>query len=165
MLNRLRALLSGTPRLSIASPISGAVVDHSAKANPKSIDQNGLGPHISINALDNTLVAPADGIITYITQDQSACNFITQEGLELFIQLGTPIHHELRSGVTEWLTALSTPLTKGTPMVSLNRNLWLQEVESPNITLIIANADKVSRLTFAQGHMLAGQTPLVTFSL
>lgn len=122
-----------------------------------------MGDGVSIIALDTTIYAPTDGIVSLIAPTQHALALQTQEGVQLLIHIGldSELHQD---GVFNVLVEQGDFIKCGTPLIEI-ADAYIRQVDELYIPMIIVENPNNIRYTFdtLNTHVIGGKTMIGTY--
>lgn len=142
-------------KLVLKAPLSGPVMPLDQVPDPV-FSQKMVGDGISIDPVNQCLVAPCDG---KVVQLHRACHAVTVEasnGLQIMMHIG--IDTVALDGVGfEARVAMGDSVTTGQPLIEFDADFLATKAKSLLTQIIITNTDQVKHFHYADGFMLAGE--------
>lgn len=104
-----------------------------------------MGEGLAFKSEDDVIVSPVDGIVRVIMDTKHAI-MIESDNIEILIHIGVDTCKFKGQGF-EVLTELNKKITKGTPLVKINRNFFEEKNVNTDVMVIFTNiSDKTIEL-------------------
>lgn len=141
-------------RIILRAPVPGVLVPIETVPDPV-FAQRMVGDGISIDPLEGTLTAPADGEIVHLPPAAHAVTLRTTDGLELLLHIGLDTVHLRGEGFTAHVGVGDT-VRAGDRLISFDLDHLATHAKSLLTQLVVTNADQVAGLTPRTGTVRAG---------
>ncbi|MFV0436912.1 MAG: phosphoenolpyruvate--protein phosphotransferase [Desulfopila sp.] len=150
-------------RITLLAPISGVLVPLEQVPDPV-FAQKMVGEGVSIDPLDNRLVAPCDGEVTLIHPSRHAVTLRHASGLEVLMHIGLDTVSLRGSGFSPRV-ALGQVVRCGELLIEFDLDLVATTAKSLLTQLVISNSELLAELTPATGNVVAGTDTVATIVL
>ncbi|MDR3595405.1 PTS glucose transporter subunit IIA [Clostridium sp.] len=130
--------------LALIAPADGRAIDLSKVPDPV-FAQKMAGDGIAIDTTGDTIVAPADGIVSLIFKTKHAFAISLDNGIELLVHIGIDTV-SLNGEGFEKLVEEGTSVKAGTPIIKINRDYILEKGFSLITPVLVTNPDVVSEV-------------------
>ncbi len=158
------AVLAGTAtRVSLVAPITGVLVPIEQVPDPV-FAQKMVGEGISIDPLDNTLVAPCDGEVIHIHPAAHALTIRSVEGLEVLTHIGLDTVHMKGEGFTVKVK-VGDLVNAGDELITFDLDAVATNAKSLLTQMVIANSDLLSDFAPRSGVVTAGRDVVAVATL
>ena len=141
-------------RVILTAPLTGILVPIEAVPDPV-FAKKMVGEGISMDPLSNLLVAPVDGEVIDIQPSRHAITIRSREGLEVLLHIGLDTVQMGGNGFEPQVKS-GAQVTVGQPLIGFDLDLVATEAVSALTQMVIANSDRVARLTPRTGRAEAG---------
>lgn len=147
----------------IYSPVNGESYDL-AKANDPVFSQKMSGDGVAIKITGETFVAPADGELSLIFETNHAFALTLENGVELLVHIGIDTVELKGEGFTR-LVEPGQKVTKGTPIIKINKALIESKEYSTDTMVLITNMDSLKSFDAVHGIVEAGTSAVIDYKL
>jgi phosphocarrier protein FPr len=147
------SIVNGT--LSLLAPVSGPLIPIEQVPDPV-FAQKMVGDGISIDPLNNELLAPCSGEIIHLHPAMHAVTLSTGNGLEILLHIGVDTV-ELKGEGFEALVEEGDLVDAGSPLIRFDLDLLARKAKSVLTQMVISTPEKVSRFNPQSGTVTAGQ--------
>ncbi|MDB8792549.1 PTS glucose transporter subunit IIA [Romboutsia sp. 1001216sp1] len=130
--------------LALKAPISGKVIDL-CNVPDEVFSNKMLGDGVAIDTTGDVVVAPCDGTIELIMDTNHAFAMKSNDGLELLVHVGIDTV-TLKGQGFKLLRKVGDKVTAGTPILELNRQIFIDNNISLITPVIITNNDALKEL-------------------
>jgi phosphocarrier protein FPr len=141
--------------LSLRAPVTGVLVPIEKVPDPV-FAQKMVGEGISIDPVDNRLLAPCDGEVIHIHPAKHAVSIRAAGGLELLLHVGLDTV-KMRGEGFELLVAVGDHVVTGDPLIVFDLDMVATNAKSVLTQLVITNSDLLSTFTARDGFATAGE--------
>jgi phosphocarrier protein FPr len=141
--------------LSLRAPVTGVLVPIEKVPDPV-FAQKMVGEGISIDPVDNRLLAPCDGEVIHIHPAKHAVSIRAAGGLELLLHVGLDTV-KMRGEGFELLVAVGDHVVTGDPLIVFDLDMVATNAKSVLTQLVITNSDLLSTFTARDGFVTAGE--------
>lgn len=143
-------------RVSLLAPVTGVLVPIEQVPDPVFAGRM-VGDGISIDPLENTLVAPCDGEVVHLHPSLHALTVRSPEGLEVLTHIGLDTVRMRGEGFTVHVK-VGDQVKAGDPLIVFDLDMVATQAKSLLTQMVIANtADMLSGLEPATGFVTAGR--------
>ena len=147
-------------QIRICSPLSGQVWQLERVPDPV-FAQKMVGDGLSIDPVDNVLLAACDGEIVSIHPAGHAVTLRTPDGLELIMHVGIDTVALKGEGFVPRVKA-GDKVSTGTPLIQFDLDFLATHAKSLLTQIVVANSDRASTWQRASGFVTAGKDTLFT---
>jgi PTS system glucose-specific IIA component len=149
---------------SLVAPVTGRTVDLSDV--PDDVFAKRLaGDGVAIESTGNTIVAPADGVLTLVFRTNHAFGVTLDNGLEVLVHIGIDTV-ELEGKGFERLAEQGTRVKAGDPVVRVDRDAILSSGRSLITPVLITNINLIDNLNpIVDANVTSGIDRIITYSL
>jgi phosphocarrier protein FPr len=147
-------------QIKIISPLSGQVWPLERVPDPV-FAQKMVGDGLSIDPVDNVLLAACDGEILSVHAAGHAVTLRTPEGLELIMHVGIDTVTLKGEGFIPRVKA-GDKVSAGTPLIQFDLDYLATNAKSLLTQIVVANSDQVTAWERASGIVHAGKDTLFT---
>ncbi|WP_195236970.1 PTS sugar transporter subunit IIA [Romboutsia sp. 1001285H_161024_C4] len=130
--------------LALKAPISGKVIDL-CNVPDEVFSNKMLGDGVAIDTTGDVVVAPCDGTIELIMDTNHAFAMKSNDGLELLVHVGIDTV-TLKGQGFKLLRKVGDKVTAGTPILELDRQIFIDNNISLITPVIITNNDALKEL-------------------
>lgn len=152
-----------TQKLTLKAPMSGPVVPLEQVPDPV-FSQKMVGDGISIDPVDQFLLAPCDGKVVQLHRAGHAVTLESAEGIEIMMHIGLETVALNGTGFFPKVS-LGDQVCCGDLLIEFDADFVANSAKSLLTQIIITNSDKVSQFSPAFGHVDAGKNIVLTLSL
>lgn len=145
----------------ICSPVDGESYDLS-KANDPVFSQKMSGDGVAVKISGETFVAPADGELSLVFETNHAFALTLDSGVELLVHIGIDTV-ELKGEGFERLAEPGQRITKGTPIVKINKELIESKEYCTDTMVLVTNMDALKSFTPIHGTVEAGKSAVIEY--
>ncbi|HBU6573097.1 PTS N-acetyl glucosamine transporter subunit IIABC [Citrobacter amalonaticus] len=143
----------------LVSPVTGAVVALE-QVPDEAFASKAVGDGVAVKPTDKTVVSPAAGTIVKIFNTNHAFCLETEKGAEIVVHMGIDTVALNGQGFTR-LVEEGAEVTAGQPILEMDLDYLNANARSMISPVVCSNIDDFSGLVIkADGHVVAGQTPL-----
>ncbi|ECG4406500.1 PTS N-acetyl glucosamine transporter subunit IIABC, partial [Salmonella enterica] len=143
----------------LVSPITGEVVALD-QVPDEAFASKAVGDGVAVKPTDKTVVSPAAGTIVKIFNTNHAFCLETEKGAEIVVHMGIDTVALSGQGFKR-LVEEGAEVTAGQPVLELDLDFLNANARSMISPVVCSNSDDFSALVIkADGHVVAGQTPL-----
>ncbi|EHJ84112.1 PTS system N-acetylglucosamine-specific 2ABC component, partial [Salmonella enterica subsp. enterica serovar Baildon str. R6-199] len=143
----------------LVSPITGEVVALD-QVPDEAFASKAVGDGVAVKPTDKTVVSPAAGTIVKIFNTNHAFCLETEKGAEIVVHMGIDTVALNGQGFKR-LVEEGAEVTAGQPVLELDLDFLNANARSMISPVVCSNSDDFSALVIkADGHVVAGQTPL-----
>jgi multiphosphoryl transfer protein len=150
-------------RVSLVAPITGVLVPIEQVPDPV-FAQKMVGEGISIDPLNNTLVAPCDGEVIHIHPAAHALTIRSAEGLEVLTHIGLDTVHMKGEGFTVKVK-VGDLVNAGDELITFDLDAVATNAKSLLTQMVIANSDLLSDFAPRSGVVTAGRDVVAVATL
>lgn len=148
----------------LVAPVSGRVINLSSVPD-KVFAQRMAGDGVAIESTGDTIVAPADGMLTLIFRTNHAFGITLDNGIEVLVHIGLDTV-ELEGKGFERIAEQGASIKAGEPIIKLDRKFILSENRSLITPVLITNIDAVLSIEPLTGsEVTAGEDNILTYML
>ncbi len=148
--------------LGITAPLAGTVLPLSEVPDPV-FSKGTMGPGVGILPTDDTVYAPADGMVVAAQPSGHAFGLVLDGGIELLIHVGIDTVQLKGEGFDVKVTK-GQKVTAGTPLVTFDRTIIEEAGYSLVTPVIVLNGRKFGSVTAAAEGTVAVGDPLLTLA-
>ncbi|MCX7175916.1 MAG: phosphoenolpyruvate--protein phosphotransferase [Proteobacteria bacterium] len=141
--------------LDILAPLSGVLVPLESVPDPV-FAQKMVGDGVSLDPTSTELLAPVEGIVTHLHGAHHALTITSQSGVEVLVHIGIDTVLLKGEGFRP-LVSQGERVTAGQPLIAFDADLVACKARSLLTQILIANGEKVVRLTPRSGTVRAGR--------
>lgn len=146
--------------LKLFAPATGVAIDLSKVPDPV-FAQKMAGDGIAIDLTGETIVAPADGILTLVFKTKHAFALTLDNGIELLVHIGIDTV-SLNGEGFEQLVPEGNVVKAGTPIIKINKAFILEKGFSLITPVLVTNPDIVSELIISTDkNVTAGEDEII----
>jgi sugar PTS system EIIA component len=128
----------------LKAPVSGKVID--LKDVPDQVFAEKMaGDGAAVEPAGDTIVSPADGLLSFIFKTNHAFGLNLDNGAEILVHIGIDTVELKGEGFTR-IAEEGTRVKAGDPIIKIDRKLITSKGYSLIIPVLITNADKIKRL-------------------
>jgi len=149
--------------LDIIAPLSGVLVPLSSVPDPV-FAKKMVGDGISIDPTSAELLAPVSGIVTLLHNAHHALTITTSEGIEVLLHIGIDTVMQKGKGFTPKVKQ-GDSVQVGQPLIVFDADLIACKARSLLTQILIANGEKVLRMTAQSGLVQAGKSIILNLEL
>ena len=143
----------------LVSPVTGDVVALE-QVPDEAFASKAVGDGVAVKPTDKTVVSPAAGTIVKIFNTNHAFCLETEKGAEIVVHMGIDTVALNGQGFTR-LVEEGAEVTAGQPILEMDLDYLNANARSMISPVVCSNIDDFSGLVIkADGHVIAGQTPL-----
>ena len=143
----------------LLSPVTGEVVALE-QVPDEAFASKAVGDGVAVKPTDRTVVSPAAGTIVKIFNTNHAFCLETEKGAEIVVHMGIDTVALGGQGFTR-LVEEGAEVVAGQPILEMDLAYLNANARSMISPVVVSNIDDFSGLVIkAQGHVVAGQTPL-----
>ncbi len=143
----------------LLSPVTGEVVALE-QVPDEAFASKAVGDGVAVKPTDKTVVSPAAGTIVKIFNTNHAFCLETEKGAEIVVHMGIDTVALGGQGFTR-LVEEGAEVVAGQPILEMDLAYLNANARSMISPVVVSNIDDFSGLVIkAQGHVVAGQTPL-----
>lgn len=148
----------------LVAPVSGKAIPLSEVPDPVFAEKL-AGDGMAIVAEGDTVVAPADGVLTLVFKTKHAFAMTLDNGLELLVHIGLETV-SLEGEGFEQLAEQGARVKAGTPIMKIDRELIKSKGLSLATPVLITNVDAAKSITPVEsGDVVAGKTEVIRFEV
>ncbi len=145
------------------APVSGVMTALDEVPDPVFASRM-VGDGVSIDPIDDRVVAPCDGTVTLIHPAAHALTVTTADGVEVMVHVGLDTVDLKGEGFTP-LVAVGDQVTRGQPLLDFDADTVAERATSLLTQMLIVNLDAVSDLVPAEGVVTAGTDVALRYTL
>ncbi|MDR3088928.1 MAG: phosphoenolpyruvate--protein phosphotransferase [Desulfobulbaceae bacterium] len=149
--------------LHLLAPLSGPLIPLSDIPDP-TFSQKMVGDGVSIDPIDETLVAPCDGVVTLLHKAHHALTIKTPEGVEVLIHIGLETVGLKGAGFTAKIQE-GDAVRAGQALIAFDAAYLAEHAASLLTQMVITNGEQVVAYHAADGNAEAGKTVALTLEL
>lgn len=150
-------------KLTLTAPLSGPLMPIEQVPDPV-FARKMVGDGISIDPLDQILLAPCSGEILHLHQAAHALTIVTPEGIKVLLHIGLDTVGMKGKGFKPLVTA-GQSVKRGDPLIEFDADLIALHAKSLLTQIVITNTELTADLIPRRGMVKAGKDPILTFSL
>lgn len=150
-------------KLTLTAPLSGPLMPIEQVPDPV-FTRKMVGDGISIDPLDQILLAPCSGEILHLHQAAHALTIVTPEGIKVLLHIGLDTVGMKGKGFKPLVTA-GQSVKRGDPLIEFDADLIALHAKSLLTQIVITNTELTADLIPCRGTVKAGKDPILTFSL
>ncbi|EOI1000929.1 N-acetylglucosamine-specific PTS transporter subunit IIBC [Citrobacter amalonaticus] len=156
---KLQAVPNAVTIAELVSPVTGDVVALE-QVPDEAFASKAVGDGVAVKPTDKTVVSPAAGTIVKIFNTNHAFCLETEKGAEIVVHMGIDTVALNGQGFTR-LVEEGAEVTAGQPILEMDLDYLNANARSMISPVVCSNIDDFSGLVIkADGHVVAGQTPL-----
>lgn len=141
--------------LSLRAPVTGVLVPIEKVPDPV-FAQKMVGEGISIDPVDNHLLAPCDGEVIHVHPAKHAVSIRAAEDLELLLHVGLDTV-KMRGEGFEVRVAVGDHVATGDTLIVFDLDMVATSAKSVLTQMVITNSDLLSTFTARDGFVTAGE--------
>ena len=146
--------------LVLNAPLSGMLLPLSAVPDPVFAEKM-IGDGIAISPASNMLRAPCAGTVTHIHSAKHALTMSTDDGIEILMHIGLDTV-DLKGQGFSAKVAQGDRVAAGDALIEFDDAFLATHARSLITPIIILTPDKVTSMTWASGHVVAGRDRVLT---
>ncbi|HPX60630.1 MAG TPA: phosphoenolpyruvate--protein phosphotransferase [Deltaproteobacteria bacterium] len=150
-------------QLTLLAPLSGPLIPIERVPDPV-FAQKMVGDGISIDPLDQTLLAPCGGEVIHLHQAGHAITILTPEGIKLLLHIGLDTVSLKGSGFTPLIKTGAT-VKPGDPLIRFDADYLATHAKSLMTQIVVTNSEAVEQFSANRGSVMAGIDPIMTLIL
>ena len=161
LFDKLKTLVndSGSADIAIIEPLSGVIVNI-ADVPDVVFAEKIIGDGVAIKPAGNKMVAPVNGIIGKILEQNHAFSIESDDGIELFIHFGIDTE-ELKGEGFKRVATEGQVVKVGDTIIEFDLALLEEKAKSTLTPVIISNMDEIKELNKLSGSVSVGETPIL----
>jgi phosphocarrier protein FPr len=159
-------MLSEAPHdrtITLLAPLSGPLMPIEQVPDPV-FAQKMVGDGISIDPLDQILLAPCSGEILHLHQAGHAVTILTPDGIKVLLHIGLDTVTMKGKGFKPLVTAGQT-IAAGDALIEFDADLIALHAKSLLTQVVITNTELTADLIPCRGMVKAGKDPILSFTL
>jgi PTS system D-glucosamine-specific IIA component/PTS system glucose-specific IIA component len=146
--------------LKLLAPATGKSIDLSKVPDPV-FAQKMAGDGVAIDTTEDTIVAPADGVLTLVFKTKHAFAITLDNGIELLVHIGIDTV-SLNGEGFEQLVEEGKSVKAGTPIIKIDRSFILEKGFSLITPVLVTNPEIVSEIvTSTDKDVIAGENEVI----
>jgi multiphosphoryl transfer protein len=149
--------------LRIIAPLAGILVPLDQVPDPV-FAQKMVGDGISLDPVSNELLAPASGTVTQLHNAHHALTITTPEGIEVLVHIGLDTVM-LRGDGFSPRVRIGDTVQVGQPVIGFDADKVARNARSLLTEIVIANVERVERMTSRTGMVEAGRSVILELTL
>ncbi|MFV0452956.1 MAG: phosphoenolpyruvate--protein phosphotransferase [Propioniciclava sp.] len=149
--------------LTLVAPVSGVMTPLDTVPD-QAFALKMVGDGVSIDPLDETVVAPCDGTVTFIHPALHALTLTTAAGVEVLIHVGLDTV-VLKGAGFELDVAQGDQVSAGEQLLRFDTDAVIEGAQSLLTQMVISNMEAVRNLVPADGVVTAGSDVVLTYEL
>jgi phosphotransferase system HPr (HPr) family protein len=149
--------------LRIIAPLAGILVPLDQVPDPV-FAQKMVGDGISLDPVSNELLAPVSGTVTQLHNAHHALTITTPEGIEVLVHIGLDTVM-LRGDGFSPRVKIGDKVQVGQPVIGFDADKVARNARSLLTEIVIANVERVDRMTPQTGMVEAGRSVILELSL
>jgi multiphosphoryl transfer protein len=149
--------------LKIVAPLGGILVPLDQVPDPV-FAQKMVGDGISLDPTSNELLAPVAGTVTQLHNAHHALTITTEQGIEILVHIGLDTV-TLRGDGFSPRVALGDRVQVGQPVIGFDADRVGRNARSLLTEIVIANPERIDRMTPATGLVEAGRSVILELTL
>src|SRR3954469_19161172 len=149
--------------LKIVAPLGGILVPLDQVPDPV-FAQKMVGDGISLDPTSNELLAPVAGTVTQLHNAHHALTITTEQGIEVLVHIGLDTV-TLRGDGFSPRVALGDRVQVGQPVIGFDADKVGRNARSLLTEIVIANPERLARMTPATGLVEAGRSVILELTL
>ena len=150
-------------KLDIIAPLSGILIPLSSVPDPVFAEKM-VGDGVSLDPTSALLLAPVTGVITLLNTANHALTITTASGIEVLVHIGIDTVMLKGEGFMPKIKQ-GESVQVGQPLIAFDADLIACKARSLLTQILIANGEKVSRMTPADGLVQAGKSIILSLEL
>ncbi|WP_317302998.1 PTS glucose transporter subunit IIA [Acidaminococcus timonensis] len=151
-------------KVQLVAPVTGSLISLEQVKDP-AFAQKMLGDGVAFLPETGELVAPCDGVISYVPDTAHAIALTEKHGLEILLHIGLNTVEQQGRGFQARVKA-GDPVKQGQVLLTFDRDRLQAKGCDLSTPLVITNGDKVARLEKGpQGPVTAGRDLCLTVTL
>lgn len=150
-------------KLQLLAPLSGQVWPLERIPDPV-FSQKLVGDGLSIDPIDNVLLAPCAGEVSTVHAAGHAVTLRTAEGAEILLHIGIDTVSLKGEGFRPRVRA-GDKVTAGAPLIEFDLDFLATHAKSLLTQVVVTNSDRVTAWDRASGTVTAGKDVLLTVTL
>lgn len=149
---------------SLVAPVTGRTIDLSSVPDDV-FAQRLAGDGVAIESTGDTIVAPADGVLTLIFRTNHAFGITLDNGAEVLVHIGIDTV-ELEGKGFERIAHEGDYVKAGDPIIKLDRNTIEAEGRSLITPVLITNVNSIDNLNpIVNTEVTAGKDKIITYNI
>src|ERR687898_1655132 len=149
--------------LRIIAPLAGILVPLDQVPDPV-FAQKMVGDGISLDPVSNELLAPVSGTVTQLHNAHHALTITTPEGIEVLVHIGLDTVMLRGDGFTPRVK-IGDKVKVGQPVIGFDADKVARNARSLLTEIVIANLERVERMTPQTGMVEAGRSVIMELTL
>ena len=149
--------------LRIIAPLAGILVPLDQVPDPV-FAQKMVGDGISLDPISDELLAPVSGTVTQLHNAHHALTITTAEGIEVLVHIGLDTVM-LRGDGFSPRVKMGDKVQVGQPVIGFDADRVGRNARSLLTEIVIANVERVDRMTPATGMVEAGRSVILELTL
>ena len=149
--------------LRIIAPLAGILVPLDQVPDPV-FAQKMVGDGISLDPISDELLAPVSGTVTQLHNAHHALTITTEEGIEVLVHIGLDTVM-LRGGGFSPRVKIGDKVQVGQPVIGFDADHVARNARSLLTEIVVANVERVARMTPATGMVEAGRSVILELTL
>src|SRR5918995_1397600 len=149
--------------LKIVAPLGGILVPLDQVPDPV-FAQKMVGDGISLDPVSNELLAPVSGTVTQLHNAHHALTITTPEGIEVLVHIGLDTVMLRGDGFTPRVK-IGDKVKVGQPVIGFDADKVARNARSLLTEIVIANLERVDRMTPGTGMVEAGRSVILELTL
>ncbi len=150
-------------QITLLAPLSGPLMPIEQVPDPV-FAQKMVGDGVSLDPLDQTLLAPCDGQILHIHQACHAITILTSDGLKVLIHIGLDTVSMKGKGFVP-LVKTGQSVQARDPLIQFDADFLATRAKSLLTQIVITNSELLAELKPCQGIVKAGRDPILRCQL
>ncbi len=163
MTMRVSAPTQATGTLVLKAPLSGVLLPIEQVPDPV-FSQKMVGDGISVDPINQTLVAPCDGEVIQLHGAHHAVTIVTAGGIEVMMHIGLDTVDLKGQGFTPKVNA-GDQVRTGDPLIEFDADFIATHAKSLLTQVVITNSDQVAAFTPRSGSVRAGEDVILELTL
>lgn len=147
----------------LLAPLSGPLMPIEQVPDPV-FARKMVGDGISVDPLDQTLLAPCSGQILSLHQAGHAVTILTPQGIQVLLHIGLDTVAMKGKGFKPLVTA-GQAITTGTPLIEFDADLIALRAKSLLTQIVITNTELATDIIPCRGMVTAGKDPILSYTL
>ena len=149
--------------LRIIAPLAGILVPLDQVPDPV-FAQKMVGDGISLDPISDELLAPVSGTVTQLHNAHHALTITTEEGIEVLVHIGLDTVM-LRGDGFSPRVKMGDKVQVGQPVIGFDADRVGRNARSLLTEIVVANVERVARMTPATGMVEAGRSVILELTL
>ena len=149
--------------LRIIAPLAGILVPLDQVPDPV-FAQKMVGDGISLDPISDELLAPVSGTVTQLHNAHHALTITTEEGIEVLVHIGLDTVM-LRGDGFSPRVKIGDKVQVGQPVIGFDADHVARNARSLLTEIVVANVERVARMTPATGMVEAGRSVILELTL